>query len=190
MAANQIYYVGTGKKLNRKTAKKYKTLQGACAAALKLGATVWDSAGVMVAEPDASKPQEPAAEPTEPATETATEPTEPAAEPATETATEPTEPAESEPEEGTGENTEPAETAADEAENDQNKPVKRVATVIVVGSLRLRRSAGWDAGNVCGYASAGQKYHVKRTFEADGRPMLETIDGLFISADPAHVRIE
>lgn len=174
MAANQIYYVGTGKKLNRKTAKKYKTLQGACAAALKMGATVWDSAGVMVAEP--------AAEPTEPATETATEPAE--------TATEPTEPAESEPEEGAGENTEPAETVADEAENDQNKPVKRVATVIVVGSLRLRRSASWDDGNVCGYASAGQKYHVKRTFEVDGRPMLETIDGLFISADPAHVRIE
>ena len=183
MAANQIYYVGTGKKLNRKTAKKYKTLQGACAAALKLGATVWDSAGVMVAEPDASKPQEPAAEPTETATETATEP---AAEP-----TEPAaEPAESESEEGAGENTEPAETAADEAENDQNKPVKRVATVIVVGSLRLRRSASWDDGNVCGYASAGQKYHVKRTFEAEGRPMLETIDGLFISDDPAHVRIE
>lgn len=187
MAANQIYYVGPGKKLNRKTAKKYKTLQGACAAALKLGATVWDSAGVMVAEPDASKPQEPAAEPTETATETATEPaTEPAAEPKEPAA----EPAESEPEEGAGENAELAETAADEAENDQNKPVKRVATVIVAGSLRLRRSASWDDGNVCGYASAGQKYHVKRTFEVDGRPMLETIDGLFISAYPGHVRIE
>ena len=164
MAANQIYYVGTGKKLNRKTAKKYKTLQGACAAALKLGATVWDSAGVMVAEPDAANSQEQAAEPEENATEPAAEPEENA--------------------------TEPAETAADEAENDRNKPVKRVATVIVVGSLRLRRSASWDEGNVCGYASAGQKYHVKRTFEVAGRPMLETIDGLFISADPAHVRIE
>ncbi len=179
MAAEKCFYVGTGKKLNRKTAKKYKTLAGASAAALKIGGTVWDSAGVIVAESDASKPQKPAAELEENATEPATEPTEPA-----------TEPAESEPEEEAGENTEPAETAADEAENDQNKPVKRVATVIVVGSLRLRRSASWEDGNVCGYASAGQKYHVKRIFEADGRPMLETIDGLFISADPAHVRIE
>lgn len=183
MAAEKCFYVGTGKKLNRKTAKKYKTLAGASAAALKIGGTVWDSAGVIVAQSEEKQENAPAEEIVEAAEEPGQEAEEMAAD-AVETA------AESDETEEAVELPDPEERALDEAEREPEEKKKRVATVIVGGSLRLRRSPSWDNGNVCGYAAAGQKYHVKRIFEAEGRPMLETIDGLFISADPAHVRIE
>ena len=61
--------------------------------------------------------------------------------------------------------------------------------VVCGGSLRLRRSASWDNSNECGRASKGQTYIGKRLFMLDGVPMLETIDGLFMSAAAEHVKI-
>ena len=63
-------------------------------------------------------------------------------------------------------------------------------TVVCDGSLRLRRSASWDNSNECGRASKGQTYIGKRLFMLDGLPMLETVDGLFISAAAEHVKME
>ena len=62
-------------------------------------------------------------------------------------------------------------------------------TVVCAGSLRLRRSASWDNSNECGRASKGQTYIGKRLFMLDGLPMLETVDGLFMSAAAEHVDI-
>lgn len=62
-------------------------------------------------------------------------------------------------------------------------------TVVCEGSLRLRRSASWDNSNECGRASKGQTYIGKRLFMLDGLPMLETVDGLFMSAAAEHVDI-
>lgn len=63
-------------------------------------------------------------------------------------------------------------------------------TVICAGSLRLRRSASWNNSNECGRASKGQTYVGKRLFMLDGLPMLETVDGLFMSAAGIHVKME
>lgn len=63
-------------------------------------------------------------------------------------------------------------------------------TVVCAGSLRLRRSASWDNSNECGRASKGQTYIGKRLFMLDGLPMLETVDGLFMSAAAEHVKME
>lgn len=62
--------------------------------------------------------------------------------------------------------------------------------VICEGSLRLRRSASFSIDNECGRASKGQTYIGKRIFMSDGLPMVETIDGLFLSAAAEHVKIE
>lgn len=63
-------------------------------------------------------------------------------------------------------------------------------TVVCEGSLRLRRSASWNNSNECGRASKGQTYVGKRLFMLDGLPMLETVDGLFMSAAAEHVKME
>lgn len=63
-------------------------------------------------------------------------------------------------------------------------------TVVCEGSLRLRRSASWNNSNECGRASKGQTYIGKRLFMLDGLPMLETVDGLFMSAAGIHVKME
>lgn len=62
--------------------------------------------------------------------------------------------------------------------------------VICEGSLRLRRSASFTIDNECGRASKGQTYIGKRIFMSDGLPMVETIDGLFLSAAAEHVKIK
>lgn len=84
-------------------------------------------------------------------------------------------------------------------EDDESHPVAGITreqvgrfhvTVVCEGSLRLRRSASWDNSNECGCASKGQTYVGKRLFMLDGLPMLETVDGLFISAAAEHVKME
>ena len=64
------------------------------------------------------------------------------------------------------------------------------ATVICDGSLNLRRSASWDNENICGRASRGQSYHVKAIHMVDGKRMIETIDGIFLSGEGNLVQFE
>lgn len=72
----------------------------------------------------------------------------------------------------------------------RNEQVERFSVVVVCdGSLRLRRAASWENWSECGRASKGQTYIGKRLFMLDGLPMLETIDGLFMSAAAEHVKI-
>lgn len=84
-------------------------------------------------------------------------------------------------------------------EDDESHPAAGIAkeqvgrfhvTVVCEGSLRLRRSASWNNSNECGRASKGQTYVGKRLFMLDGLPMLETVDGLFMSAAAEHVKME
>lgn len=84
-------------------------------------------------------------------------------------------------------------------EDDENYPAAGITkeqvgrfhvTVVCEGSLRLRRSASWNNSNECGRASKGQTYVGKRLFMLDGLPMLETVDGLFMSAAAEHVKME
>lgn len=62
--------------------------------------------------------------------------------------------------------------------------------VVCDGSLRLRRSASFIIDNECGRASKGQTYVGTRVFMCDGLPMVETVDGLFLSAAAEHVKIK
>lgn len=84
-------------------------------------------------------------------------------------------------------------------EDDENHPTAGITkeqvgrfhvTVVCEGSLRLRRYASWNNSNECGRASKGQTYVGKRLFMLDGLPMLETVDGLFMSAAAEHVKME
>lgn len=84
-------------------------------------------------------------------------------------------------------------------EDDENHPATGITkeqvgrfhvTVVCEGSLRLRRSASWNNSNECGRASKGQTYVGKRLFMLDGLPMLETVDGLFMSAAAEHVKMK
>ena len=62
-------------------------------------------------------------------------------------------------------------------------------TVDCDGALNLRRSASWGNENICGRAVRGQSYYVKAIHTVEGKKMLETIDGIFLSGQPEHVRI-
>ena len=58
------------------------------------------------------------------------------------------------------------------------------------GALNLRRSASWGNESICGRAVRGQSYYIKAIHTVEGKKMLETIDGIFLSGQPEHVRIE
>lgn len=63
-------------------------------------------------------------------------------------------------------------------------------TVVCDGSLNLRRSAEWGNDNICGRATRGQQYHVRKVHVVEGKKMVETIDALFLSGDSKHVQFE
>ena len=58
------------------------------------------------------------------------------------------------------------------------------------GALNLRRSASWGNESICGRAVRGQSYYIKAIHTVEGKKMLETIGGIFLSGQPEHVRIE
>lgn len=63
-------------------------------------------------------------------------------------------------------------------------------TVICDGTLNLRRSADWGNGNICGRASRGQSYYVEAIHNVQGKKMIQTIDGIYLSGQPEHVKFE
>lgn len=76
-----------------------------------------------------------------------------------------------------------------EPEAKEEKP--EFVTVILKGaSLNLRRSRSWEHGNECGRATYGQRYKVKEVHKVEGKAMIETAEGLFLSGSPEHVRFE
>lgn len=82
----------------------------------------------------------------------------------------------------------------DVSESDTEKVIvpekKMKVTVICEGALNLRRSTSWDAGNICGRAVKGQAYYVKEIHKVDGKPMVRTIDDIYLSGASEHVKIE
>lgn len=82
--------------------------------------------------------------------------------------------------------------AAGEQVSDSDTIYPEKTTRVVVdcdGALNLRRSASWGNENICGRAVRGQSYYVKAIHTVEGKKMLETIDGIFLSGQPEHVRI-
>lgn len=63
-------------------------------------------------------------------------------------------------------------------------------TVVCDGALNIRRSPAWGNENVCGRAVRGQSYYVKEIHMVDGKKMVRTIDGLYLSGQSEHVRFE
>jgi len=63
-------------------------------------------------------------------------------------------------------------------------------TVVCDGTLNLRRSADWGSGSICGRASKGQSYYVKAIHTIQGKKMVQTIDNIYLSGQPEHVKFE
>ena len=74
---------------------------------------------------------------------------------------------------------------------DNKEPIEnKCVTVICEGSLNLRRTPEFVNSNICGRAVKGQKFHAKYLHAVGDKKMVETIDGLFISADEKLIKIE
>ncbi len=199
MSEKMKYYLGTGTTFNKAQCREYKTPDGALNAAKKdESLVVWDENGNCISSLTDDVPEGALEENEQPETGTET----PTVEPQGDENEAKTEAAENvTPAENDGENE--ANTAPEDEEESgeeteeipaagiTNEQIGKFSvTVVCDGSLRLRRSASWDNSNECGRASRGQQYTGKRLFMLDGAPMLETVDGLFLSAAAEHVKIE
>ena len=205
-----LYYLGKGTEFKKENCKEYKTMEGALKAAAKDETlTVWDENGKVVGgltdnvpegalktNTDGSVPAfdgdgnpvgtvdaatvaaatgEDTQKPTGEGTETATE------------GQNGSEPEKSTPETETGENG--ANTKTEECETIIPQGTMRV-TVICDGTLNLRRSADWGNDNICGRAARGQSYYVKAIHTVQGKKMVQTIDGIYLSGQSEHVQFE
>lgn len=214
MSETTMYYLGTGTEFIKAQCKPYKTIEGALKAAAKdESLVVWDENGNVIGSltdnvPDgaletnadgsvktynADGQQVGVVDATTVAAVTGNEPqgnTE--GENTSQGTNEPTDGENSE----NGANNEPQSTGGENAQqgNEPEQAKEQTGrfniTVVCEGSLRLRRSASFTIDNECGRASKGQTYIGKRIFMCDGLPMVETIDGLFLSAAACHVNIE
>lgn len=202
MSETTMYYLGTGTEFIKAQCKPYKTIEGALKAAAKdESLVVWDENGNVIGSltdnvPDGENGENEAN--TQPQS-TGGENVQQGDAETVENGTENTEQANTQPDAGEGENganTQPQSIGGEDVQ--QGNEPERVEeqtgrfniTVACEGSLRLRRSASFIIDNECGRASKGQTYIGKRIFMCDGLPMVETIDGLFLSAAACHVNIE
>lgn len=175
-----LYYLGKGTELKKEECKEYKKLNNALAAAEKDETlTVWNENGevvggltnvgvVIVSEMNGN-----VSEDTENGGEEDKE-----------------ESILSESENGEyGTNTE-AETKEDDG-GQQDRVIipqgSKKVTVVCDGALNLRRSPEWGNENICGRAVKGQTYYIEDIRVVDGKKMIKTIDGIFMSAAPEHV---
>lgn len=84
---------------------------------------------------------------------------------------------------------------AEKPEQDQEKPeqepeeteVRGVIRRVFPGKLRLRREASFDVRAICGVTMFTEKAVTKKVKIGD-KVMYKTLDGYFISGDPAHVK--
>lgn len=67
---------------------------------------------------------------------------------------------------------------------------KMKITVICDTALNLRRSPKWGNDNICGRAMRGQSYYVKAIHTVDGKKMVQTVDGIYLSGQSDHVQFE
>lgn len=185
MSETKRYYLGTGTEFVKAQCREYKTLDGVLKAAAKdENLVVWDEDGNIIGSLTDNVPEGAIIEGE--SSETETEGTDKSPVQGNDENE-----ANTEPEEKDSEDEEPPEddelsAAGITAEETGKFNIK----VICEGSLRLRRSPSFITDNECGRASKGQTYIGKRIFMVDGLPMVETIDGLFLSAAAEHVKIE
>ena len=99
---------------------------------------------------------------------------------------------------GDGDDAEGQETSGDDerkteeqvSDSDTIYPEKTTRAIVDCdGALNLRRSASWGNESICGRAVRGQSYYIKAIHTVEEKKMLETIDGIFLSGQPEHVRI-
>ena len=156
-----LYYLGKGTELKKEECKEYKTLDGALKAAKKdESLVVWDETGKVIDSLNEQTTQE-----------------------------------NEQQAQGNEQSAQENEQQAQGNEQSAQEYVQEVtgnvkATVICDGALNLRRSAAWGNDNICGRAVKGQYYYVRAIHDVDGKQMIETIDGLFLSGQKEHVAIE
>ena len=202
MRETKVYYLGTGTEFIKAQCKEYKTLDGVLKAAAKdESLVVWDSNGNVIGSltddvPDGALEEGETTE--ENAGEAAEQDSDSEnAETGEETQKE-DEGANISLEEGNGQNEANSASENDSEENPEEQQETHIveqvkgnviARVVCDGTLNLRRSASFETGNECGRATKGQTYYCKAIHTINGKKMVETIDGLFLSAAIGHVKI-
>lgn len=199
MSETKRYYLGTGTEFIKAQCKEYKTLDNALKAAAKdESLVVWDEDGNIIGSLTDNVPEGTIIEGADEQNNTADDAEQ------GENGEKDIEGTDESPASDNGvneANTEPEEKDSEDEEHPEEDELSAAGItaeetgkfnikVICEGSLRLRRSPSFITDNECGRASKGQTYIGKRIFMVDGLPMVETIDGLFLSAASEHVRIE
>ena len=220
MEEKKLYYLGTGTEFVKNQCKEYKTLDGALKAAAKdESLVVWDEDGNIIGSltdnvPDGALQTNPdgsvvgtvdaksVEEMTGNTPENNAEDGQNGSKDDEQANTSPQDENAENGANGASKNDDDEQVSGGDDENpedDESHPAAGITkeqvgrfhvTVVCEGSLRLRRSASWNNSNECGRASKGQTYVGKRLFMLDGLPMLETVDGLFMSAAAEHVKME
>lgn len=156
-----LYYLGKGTEFKKEECREYKTKEGALKALVKMeGSAVWDEEGKLVETVEMKKGDAELDEVTDAKK---------------------------------SESDEEAERMDENGAGQQERVVfdeVMKATVVYDGAINLRRSAGWGQENICGRAIKGQSYYVKAIYTVEGKQMVQTIDGIYLSGEPEHVNIE
>ena len=196
MSETKMYYLGIGDKFIKAQCKPYKTIEGALKAAAKDESfVVWDEDGNVIGSLTDNVPEGALEKNPDGGVNVYNESGEKIGEVDAKTVEALTgnESAERQQAGSTGDGAEGGQNDKDAGEEKgiRNEQIEKFSVVVVCnGSLRLRRAASWEDWSECGRASKGQTYIGKRLFMLDGLPMLETIDGLFMSAAAEHVKID
>lgn len=187
-----LYYLGKGTEFKKEDCKEYKTIEGALKAAAKNEElVVWDENGNVIGSltnnvPEGALETNPDgsvntynADGNKVGTMTAEE---------LKAATTLTDEKDAEGQETSGDDERKAEEQV--SDSDTIYPEKTTRAIVDCdGALNLRRSASWGNESICGRAVRGQSYYIKAIHTVEGKKMLETIDGIFLSGQPEHVRI-
>lgn len=192
-----LYYLGKGTEFKKEDCKEYKTIEGALKAAAKNEElVVWDENGNVIGSltnnvPEGALETNPDgsvntynADGNKVGTMTAEE---------LKAATTLTDEKDAEGQQGddAGASTDDeSKTEEQVSDSDTIYPEKTTRAIVDCdGALNLRRSASWGNESICGRAVRGQSYYIKAIHTVEGKKMLETIDGIFLSGQPEHVRI-
>lgn len=160
-----LYYLGKGAELKKEECKEYKTIEGALKAAAKdEELVVWDENGEIIGSLTDNIPE----------------------------GAEQQKSGEDESGAGQQKSGEDEEQRGQQvSDSDTIYPEKQTRVIVDCdGALNLRRSASWENGNICGRAVRGQSYYIKAIHTVEGKKMIETIDGIFLSGQPEFVRFE
>ena len=191
-----LYYLGKGTEFKKEDCKEYKTIEGALKAAAKNEElVVWDENGNVIGSltdnvPEGALETNPDgsvntynADGNKVGTMTAEE---------LKAATTFTDDESAEGQQGDAGASTDDESKTEEQVSDSDTIYPEKTTRAIVdcdGALNLRRSASWGNESICGRAVRGQSYYIKAIHTVEGKKMLETIDGIFLSGQPEHVRI-